>query len=281
MAGTTVRSRRLAGILKEYRKASGLRQPEVAAYVGRTSVWVSRTETAATCRPSVGDVRALLVLYGVTSPAEIEQVVDLARQVRETGWWHDYGLSDTHRSFVALESEAAGKRVWSDMFIPGLLQTEGYARAVITAGPDTLDDARVDDLVRVRMERKKILHRPRPLQFHALTDEAALRRRVGTREVMAAQLDHLADAASQPNVTLQVVPFTAGAHPGMAGPFSILEYPDPADPDVVYAETPAGGIYMEDAPGIERTYRAFAYLAALALSPAASLDLADRYAAGL
>src|SRR6185312_13800308 len=144
MAGTTVRSRRLAGILKEYRKASGLRQPEVAAYVGRISVGVARTETAATCRPSVGDVRALLVLYGVTSPAEIEQVVDLARQVRETGWWHDYGLSDTHRSFVALESEAAGKRVWSDMFIPGLLQTEGYARAVITAGPDTLDDARVD-----------------------------------------------------------------------------------------------------------------------------------------
>src|SRR5215475_8956006 len=111
MPGTTVRSRRLAIILKGYRRASGLRQPEVAAYVGRTSVWVSHTETPAKCRPSVSDVRCLLTLYGVTDRAEIERVVDLARQVRETGWWHNYGLSETHQSFVALESEAAGKRV--------------------------------------------------------------------------------------------------------------------------------------------------------------------------
>jgi hypothetical protein len=281
VAGTTVRSRRLAGILAAYRKAAGLRQPEVAAYVGRTSVWVSRTETPATCRPSVGDVRALLTLYGVTDPAEIDRVISLAGEVRQPGWWHDYDLSQSHAELVALESEAKGKRVFEIAFIPGLLQTEGYARAVIAAGPDNLDEGRVAKLVRVRMERKKILHRPAPLMLHAIADEAALRRPAGGLAVMRAQLAHLGEAARAPNVTFQVLPFSAGAHPGMAGSFTILEYPHPDDHDVLYTETAAGATYAEDAGRIDRAYRAFAHLAALSLPPGETMDLVARYAADL
>ena len=281
MAGTTVRSRRLAGLLKEYRKAAGLRQAAVAAHLGRTNVWVSRTETPATCRPSVGDVRTLLALYGVTDPAETERAVQLAIAAREQGWWHAYDLSEMHASFIALESEAVSKRVWESGFIPGLLQSEGYARAVIAAGPEPLDPERLESLVEARMKRQKILHRERPLMLHAIADEAALARGAGKREVMAAQLAHLAEAAQMPNVTFQVLPFAAGPHPGATGSLTILEYVDTGDPDVLYVETPAGSMYVEEDRDVKRNYRAFAHLIALALSPRGSMDLVAKYAADL
>ncbi len=276
-----MRSRRLSGLLKQYRRTAGLDQAAVAAYIGHHKVWVSRVETPEWCRPSVGDVRALLTLYGVTAPDEADRVVRLAMEVRQPGWWQEFGLSEAHATFVALEAEAAGKRAWEKGFIPGLLQTEDYARAVIAAGPDDLDPGRVERLVRVRMERKKALHRPAPLRLHAVIGEAVLACPAGGRDVMAAQLRHLADAAAEPNVTVQVLPFAAGAHPGLSGSFTILEYPDPDDHDVLYCDTLAGAVYAEGPRDIARAYRVFSHLIAVSLSPHASIDLAAKYAASL
>lgn len=273
MAGTTVRSRRLARILADYRKAAGLRQPEVARHVGRTSVWVSRTETPATCRPSVGDVRALLALYGVTDPGEVERIVDLAREVRQPGWWHGYDLSSAHATFVALEAEAASKRAWEPSLIPGLLQVPGYARVVIASGPDPLAPGRIEELVKVRAERQKVLHRAVPLVTEDIIDESVLYRVVGTRALMREQLEHLLRVMEEPHITVRILPSSAGAHPAMTGPFTVLRFADEADHDIVYSEGQAGGVYAEEPESLERAQRVFGRLAALALPPAESAAL--------
>lgn len=281
MASPTVRSRRLAAILRQYRLRTNLRQRDVARHVNRTVQWVCRAEKAATCRPSVGDVRSLLALYGVTDPAETERVAALAAEVKKNGWWHEYDLSAAHATFVGLEAEAKEKRVWEPVLVPGLLQTPDYTRAVITSGPDVLTSARVEELVRVRAERQKLLVRPVPLRLRAVVDEAVLRRLVGGRELMRAQLAHVTEAAQMPNVTVQVLPFGAGAHMGMTGSFTILCYPDPGDHDIVYADNPAGPAYREEQPDIDRAHRAFSYLAAAALPPGESMDFIAKAARSL
>lgn len=281
MSGPTVRSRRLAQILRDLRKAAGLRQDAVARHLHHTVQWVSRTENAATCRPSVGDVRALLALYGVTGAAEIDRVVRLAVEVKQNGWWHEYDLNATLATLVSLEAEASAKRVWECAFIPGLLQTEAYARAVIAAGLDELAPRRVDELARVRMERQKVLHRPGPLRLSAVIGEQVLHRPAGGRDVMRAQLRHLCEAAEAENVTVRLLPYAAGEHPGMTGAFTILSFPDPADHDIVYCDTPAGAVYAEEPHDIGRAGRAFEMLTAASLPPRESIDLAARYAAQL
>jgi hypothetical protein len=280
MAGTTVRSRRLAGILKDYRLASGLKLAAAAAYVGKTSAWLSKSEKPATCRISVGDVRCLLTLYGVTDEAEVERVIALAAQVKEPGWWHGYDLPESYAAFVALESEAEQESAWEPQLVPGLLQTADYARVVIAMGKGDVSPARLEQLVRVRAERAKVLHRPGPLSLHAVFGENVLRRGAGGAAVMVPQLRHLEDMM-RAGVLLQVLPFAAGAHPGMDGAFTVLRYPDPADPDVLYAETPAGALYVEDDSAVRKSQRAFADLSALALSPRDTMDMVARYAAGL
>jgi hypothetical protein len=281
MPSPTVRSRRLAAILRHYRLRTDLLQRDVARHVNRTVQWVCRVENAATCRPSVGDVRSLLALYQVTDPAEVERVATLAAEVKQNGWWHEYDLSAAHATFVGLEAEASQKRVWEPLLIPGLLQIPDYARAIITAGPDDLPPGRVEELVRVRAERQKLLVRPVPLVLHAITDEAALRRQVGSPALMRAQMAHIAEVAQAPNVTVQVLPFSAGAHQGMTGAFTILGYPDPDDHDIVYCDTPAGPVYTEDDDDIGRAHRAFANLSAASLSAGDSMDLIAKAAVGL
>lgn len=267
----TVRSRRLAGILRDKRRAAGRTQAEVARHLGRTVRWVSRTETAAECRPSVGDVRALLAFYRVTDPAEVDAIAAIAAEVREPGWWHEYDLPSKLATFIALEAEAAAKCVWEPSLIPGLLQTDAYARAVITAGPDWLEENRVDALVRARAQRQKILHREDPVQLSVILDEAVLRRVVGSPAVMAGQLARVCEMAEMPNVTVRVLRAAAGANPGQTGPFTILRYGDKDGRDVLYCENPAGGMYYEDEADVERAHRAFGRLGSLALAPGRSV----------
>ena len=267
----TVRSRRLAGILRDKRRAAGRTQAEVARHLGRTVRWVSRTETPAECRPSVGDVRALLAFYRVTDPAEVDAIAAIAAEVREPGWWHEYDLPSKLATFVALETEAAAGFVWESSLVPGLLQTEAYARAVISAGPDWLAPDRIDALVSARARRQKILHREEPLHLAAIIDEAVLRRVVGGREVMAEQLARVREAAEAPNVTVRLLLSSAGAHPGQTGPFTILRYGDKDGRDVLYCENPAGGMYYEDEADVQRAHRAFGRLGSMSLSPARSI----------
>ncbi len=279
--GTTVRSRRLAGILAAYRKRAGLDQAAVARYVNHHKVWVSHVETPAWCRPSVGDVRALLALYGVTDPAETDRVVRLAVEVKQSGWWHDYDVTAALATLLSLEDEASDKRIWESAYVPGLLQTEEYARAVIGAGLDPVAARDADELVRVRMERQKALRRPSPLRLHCILDQAVLCRPAGPAALMRDQLRHLAAVAELENVTIQVLPFAAGPHPAMGAPFAVFSFPDPDDHDIVWTDTMNGPVYAEAQEHINRARRAFAHLAAHSLPEYESVGLAARLAADL
>jgi hypothetical protein len=273
MPGSTVRSRRLAQILREKRKAAGISKAEAASLASHSLMWIYRVEKPETCRPHPNDVRRLLQIYGVTDPAETERAAALAAEARRNGWWHEYDLPAATATYVGLEAEAAAKKTWECTFIPGLLQTEDYARAVITSGLDDLDSGKIGELVRARMERQKILHRPGPLALHNVIGEQVLHRVIGGPAVMRAQLLHVAGAAQAENVTVQVLPFAAGAHPGMTGAFTILSYPDPDDHDIVYVDTAVGPVYAEEPPDIGRAHRAFSRLAAAALPPHDSIEL--------
>jgi hypothetical protein len=170
--------------------------------------------------------------------------------------------------YVGLEQGAAQLRVYDAQLISGLLQTEEYTAAIVRRGIAELTEQQIASRIEVRTARKAVLTRePDPLRLWVVLDEAVLRRVVGSRQVMRNQLTHLADAAEQAKITLQVLPFQHGAHPGMQGPFSILGFPWPSDPGVVYVEHRSGAFYLEASPDIEAHTAAFEHLCALALPP--------------
>jgi Domain of unknown function (DUF5753) len=192
-------------------------------------------------------VRALLELYGVTGP-ERNGLIQLARDARQPGWWHSFRdvLPNPYEVYIGLEAGAAAIRNFEPVVVPGLLQTEDYARAAFRNGPRELDRDDVERRVEVRMARQKILTRADRPRLWAVIDEAVIRRVVGGPEVMRGQLRHLIDGAGQGRTTIQVVPYSAGAHAGTTGPFVILQFPEPTDPAVVYVETLAGDIYLDE-----------------------------------
>lgn len=268
----TIRLRRLASILREKRLAAGLSPEQAAARADVSRAWVYRAENAE-ARPQPNNVKAVLLACGVTDPEEIRQVVTLAKDAARPNWWESYALTRELAGLIALEAEACEKRVWEPSLVPGLLQVPGYAREVITSGPDYLDPERVEQLVRVRLERQKALWRENPLRVVAVIDEAVLRRVIGSEDVMREQLAHLAGMAEHPHVVVRVLRDRAGAHPGMTGPFTILRFPAEVDGDIVYCEGPAGAVYAEKPAELERSRRAFSQLSALALPPGETLDL--------
>ena len=277
----TVRSRRLAVYLQQARRAAGMTFTQAALAADLDEVTIRRAENPATCRPRPNNVKAMLAAYGVTDPAEVRRAVEAAKDAARPGWWDGYELSPEHAAFIDAEAAARDKLVWEPSLIPGLLQTASYARAVIASGPQELTPVRVEELVRLRMERQKLLLREDPLRLSVIIDEAALRRVVGTADLMRDQLWSLAQAASEGPAVVRVLADGAGAHPAMVGPFTILRYADPADPDVLYEERLGGASYAEDEAALERAHRAFSHLESKALSRRATMDLAARLAAGL
>jgi transcriptional regulator with XRE-family HTH domain len=277
----TVRRRRLAAELRALREAARLTCEEVAEHLECSASKISRVETG---RVSVSprDVRDMLVLYGVEDQRK-DHLVQLARESRQKGWWHAY--SDTVQSsfatYVGLEDAAAEIRAYEVNLVPGLLQTEDYARTVISAGnmSGTQDD--VERRVALRMARQPALFGDDPPQLWAVLDEAVLHRTVGGRGMMSLQLDHLLDLAAMPNVAVQVIPFGAGAHPGMGKPFVILAFPEREDPDVVYLEDLTSTLYLEDVDEIDRYNMLFNHLRATALSFEDSAGLITAVAKGL
>jgi len=209
----------------------------------------------------------MLELYNV-EPEQRESLVQLARESRQKGWWHAYSDSIEPRfaNYVGLEDAAAEIRTYEVNLIPGLLQTEDYARVVISAGNLTAPHSEVDRLVALRMARQPMLTGDAPPQMWAVLDEAVLRRTVGGRGLMRLQLEHLAELATLPNVAVQVIPFSSGAHPGMGKPFVILAFPERADPDVVYLEDLTSALYVEDLHQVDRYNVLFNHLRATALS---------------
>jgi Domain of unknown function (DUF5753)/Helix-turn-helix domain len=225
---------------------------------------ISRIETGHTSA-TPRDVRDLLEIYGVRG-AEAEELVQIAREARQKGWWHPYSTVLTG-AYVGLEAAAASVRAYEQQVVPGLLQTEDYARAMIKAARPDIGEDEVDRRVRVRLGRQSLLSQDDPLELRVVLDEAVVSRPVGGDEVMRAQVQRLVEAADLPNVTLQVLPYDVGAHAGMDGTFAILDFPEPGDPDVVYAENATGGLFLEKSEELRKYIFIFEHIRAAALSP--------------
>ena len=263
-----VRRRQLMAELRRLRDAAGLTQDDVADQLDWHSTKVMRIETGRTA-PHPNDVRSMLGLYGVTSPEEATALVKLAQDARQRGRWYSYRDVPLNRYefFVGLEAEASTIRSFELAVVPGLLQTEDYARAVILGGPMKLAADEVERRVEVRMTRQQALSQEARPQLWAILDEAAIRRTVGGPAVMRRQLESLAQAAQQVKTIIQIVPFGGGAHAGQLGPFVVLDFPESSEPEVVTMETVGGKLYV-DKPEEVRLYNAtFDHLRAVALSP--------------
>jgi transcriptional regulator with XRE-family HTH domain len=266
----TLRRRELGALLRSRRLELGLTVEQVAERLLCSSSKVSRMETGqrgATLR----DVRDLCAIYGLTGKDQVDHLMDLAREGKRQGWWQSYDLD--YATYVGLEEAAATLRYYQSALVPGILQTPDYARAVHEAGVQEYAPGRIDEHVDVRMRRQRLLTQDPPLEVSVVLDEAVLHRRVGGPAVMAEQLGHLAEAAKLLSVTIQVIPFTAGAHPAMDSMFDILEFRESALPSVVYVEGLMGWLYIERSQDISRYVKVFQLLRATALAPKESIRL--------
>ncbi|MFF7472019.1 Scr1 family TA system antitoxin-like transcriptional regulator [Streptomyces sp. NPDC008092] len=274
--GPAVRRRKLGAELRTLRTGAGLTSGEAARLVGWHQSKVSRIETGASgVKPA--DVRLLLDAYGVVEGQLRELLLVLAGSEDTAGrhhWWHAYRgvLPPAYRDFISLESQASAMRTLETSVVPGLLQTPEYARAVTRAAVDGRDDEALDALVEVRLARQDVLRNDPPLELSAVLDEAVLRREVGGPGVMARQLTRLVEAARLPQVRLQVLPFAAGAHIGITGPFVIFSFPSTSDLDVVVIDQLTSSLYLERKEDLQAYTEAFNTLRIHALSPEDSLD---------
>src|SRR5689334_17815272 len=274
----TLRGRRLAMELQRRREATGMSREEVARRLEWSTSTLFRIETGRS-RPQPGNVRSLLELYGVTG-AERDGLIQLTREARQPGWWHSFRdvLPNPYEVYIGLEAGAASIRNFEPVVVPGLLQTADYAREIFRNGPRELELEDVERRVEVRMARQEILSREDRPRLWAIIDEAVIHRVVGGVSVMRAQLRHLAEVAQQGKTTIQIVPYRAGAHAGTIGSFVILDYAEASDPDVVYVETLAGDIYLEEQPDVNRYTLAFDRLRAASLHPDDSVQMIERLA---
>lgn len=260
----TVRRRRLALELRRLREAARLTCEDVAERLECSASKISRVETG---RVSVSprDVRDMLEIYGV-GPQHRDILVQLARESRQKGWWHAYGdtVQPHFGTYLGLESAASEIRIYEVSLIPSLLQTEGYARAVISAGMVDKPKSEIERAVALRMERQQVTQASTPKVWTVL-DEAALRRQVGGPDVMREQLEHLREVCGR-NLSLQVIPFYGGAHPAMGRPFIILAFGESLDPDVVYLEELTSALWVENVDEVDRYNVFFNHLRATALS---------------
>ncbi|WP_307865626.1 helix-turn-helix domain-containing protein [Streptomyces montanisoli] len=248
--GSVVRRILLGSQLRRLREARGITR-EAAGYSIRASESkISRMELGRVSFKT-RDIEDLLTLYGVSDERERSALLGLAREANVAGWWHSYSdvLPGWFPTYVGLEAAASVIRVFEVQFVHGLLQTEGYAQAVITRGMKDPEEQReeIDRRVALRLERQKKLVSEHAPRFHAVLDEAALHRPYGGREVMRDQLEHLVEMSEHPNVTLQVMPFSYGGHTAETGAFSLLTFPEPDLSDVVYTEQLTSALYIDKA----------------------------------
>jgi transcriptional regulator with XRE-family HTH domain len=263
-----VRRRRLARMLRQFRDDAGLTIDQVAEKLELSASTVSRWETA-----HVGvrarDLKPLLDVYGVTG-AQREELLQITRERRQQPWYQEY--RDLPNILEAqFEDEASAIWQYSVQLVPGLLQTEAYARAVLGAIRLDARPVDIDRRLELRLGRQARLTGEHAPEYWVVLDEAVLRRRVGGPTVMAEQLRRLIDAAELPTVTLQVLPFSSGEHAGMDGEFTIFHYRDPKDPDVVYVENTGGDTYFERADVTRRYSSIFDHLRAAAQNPSDSV----------
>ncbi|MFI6152436.1 helix-turn-helix domain-containing protein [Kitasatospora sp. NPDC051170] len=264
--------------LRGLRERTGLSTNAVADALDCTKGKISRIENGRS-PVRMPDLTAMLHLYGVDDPTVHERLTELARTAnkrrRGNGWWNEYGsvLADTYRDFIALEAVASSVRTFQSQMIPALLQTPDYARALTTAGRRWKQPAEIEQFVTVRLMRQQRLTADPPLSLSVVLAEGALRQQVGGPAVMRDQLAHLARAASMPNVSVRVVPFSVGAHASMAGPYVILGFPSEAAMDVVLLDNPSGSMWLEGSTEVETYLELWNDVCTKALPTAESLEL--------
>ena len=268
----TARRRRLATALRQLREESNLNCTEAGKAVGWSESKISRIETGRV-KIAQPDLERLLDLYEVTGETRTG-LLTLARQATHRGWWRSYSdaLPTWFENYVGLENGAKSLFTYQNQLVHGLMQTEEYALAIMRAGQPQLTEDEIERQVAARVTRQSLLVTSSPLQVWAVLDEAVLHRQVGGLKVMRAQLDRLREVAALPNVTLQVLPFDAGAHASMGTSFELLRFPEPDDTPIVYIEDQTTSQHLESASDVVRYTLVFDHLRASALSPERSID---------
>ncbi|KAB8190799.1 helix-turn-helix domain-containing protein [Nonomuraea phyllanthi] len=264
----------LGSQLRKLREAKNVTREEAGHLIRGSESKISRMELG-----RVGfkerDVADLLTLYGVVDKQARSAVLELVATANEPGWWHRFNdvLPTWFQAFVGLEEAAARIRTYEVQFVPGLLQTKEYARAVVTAGSAGIGAEEISRRVDLRLERQRMLDRPDGPVFWAVIDEAALRRPIGGVEVMRAQIEHLIELMRQPKITIQIMPFSFGGHSAEGGAFSVLRFPDSDLPDVVYVEQLASALYLDKREDVDRYTEVMERLCAVSTTPDETVEL--------
>jgi transcriptional regulator with XRE-family HTH domain len=275
--GPTVLRRLLGAQLRRLRERQGITREEAGYAIRASGSKMSRLELG-----RVGfkerDVADLLTLYGVTDTRDRDTLLALAQDANSPGWWHRYGdvLPNWFETYVGLEEAAALIRTYEVQFIPGLLQTEDYARAVISLGNSASPPEEIEQRVSLRIMRQKLLTRGDAPRLWAVVDEAALRRPIGGREVMRGQIERLIEATKLPGVILQVLPFRVGGHTAEAGAFTVLRFPESDLPDVVYVEQLTSSLYLDRRDDVDAYMEAMERLCVVSAPPDSTAEILSR-----
>ncbi len=276
----TVRRRRLGQELRKLREDKGMTAEQVADRLLVSQSKISRLENG---RRSISqrDVRDLCGVYEVEDQRIVDSLMQMAKDSRQQGWWHAFG-DVPYSVYIGLETDAASLRVYDPQVVPGLLQTRQYAETLISGALPETAPTEIEKRVQVRMRRQeRISADENPLRLWTVMDEAALRRIVGGKSLMRDQLEHLVEQSRMPHVTVQVIPFDMGAHPGLNGQYAILEFPDAADSSVVYIEGVTSDLYLEKPNDVQKYSVMYEHLRAQALNVDQSrqfiADIAKKY----
>ncbi|HWC80418.1 MAG TPA: helix-turn-helix transcriptional regulator [Pseudonocardiaceae bacterium] len=265
--GPTVRRMILGTQLRRLRERAGISRAEAGYNIRGSESKISRLELG---RVGVKerDVADLLTMYGVTDSQDREKFLELAKQSNRPGWWHSYNdlMPKWFEDFVGLEEAAARLQIYELQFVPGLLQTESYARAVVSHGRPETVNSDTERLVTLRMRRKRILSGPNAPRVWAVIDESVLHRPLGGRQVRLEQIDHLLELTSMPHISLQVVPYDMSGY-AAEGAFTLLRFAEPELPNIAYIEHLTGALYLEKLDEIEAYSRAMDRLAVDAETP--------------
>ncbi|WP_436520542.1 helix-turn-helix domain-containing protein [Actinoplanes sp. HUAS TT8] len=277
IGGSTVRRLQVGAHLRALRRARGLSREQAGYEIRASESKISRMELG-----RVGfkerDIVDLLRLYGIDDRAEHDRMLTLTREANAPSWWHSYGdvLDTWFQNYLDLEQAAELIRTYEVQFVPGLLQTDAYARAVIRLGHGNAGADQIDRRAGLRMERKKVLQRSDAPRLWAVLDEAVLRRPIGGRAVLREQIVALIETCESANVRLQVVPFDSGGHAAAGGAFSILRFPHEELPDVVYIEHLTSALYLDKREEVDHYAAAIGRLFIEAQPPAETPKFLER-----
>lgn len=274
----SVRARQLAAELRRLREAATLTGDAAATELGWSPSKISRIETGRIA-VSAGDLRRLLDLYQVSGSLR-ERLTELGRTASQRGWWDAYAdaMTSGYSTLISLEAEAEAERHFAPIIVPGLLQTERYAHEITRSSLLFTPPGEIDRLSQVRMNRQKVLTQGKPLRLHVILDESALRRQIGGPEVMKGQLLHLAEMGGRPNISIQVLPLTAGPHLALSGVFTIVQFPEKIRFEIVFLENMTSDLFVENESEVYRYGLAFERLRELAMGEDESIAMIIRVA---